>query len=256
MMLKVCHQQNIQQSPFWRGVNMLFNADFPNNLHDIATTYQQITSMSPLVIPPFIAAESASFILAGWLEGKALEPRQVTDGMVIQLAEHLGHCHQQTRTTWGAFHQPIFVAEQWPMRLYNTIKTLADNHPTPIPDSILNKALQQAQAIKVDSFVPIMLDLRWDQFLQRDAQLSALVDLDAFVYGPQAIELVLLEYLLNEHQIEIFKDKYQKLQALPNLTDIRLAYRLLLFLMNVLGEKQLAVWMAQSHRLDSLTARE
>jgi len=255
MMLKVCHQQNIVQSSFWRGMNQLFKADFPDNLQHIATTYQHIASISPLTIPRFIAAGANSFILASWLKGDTLTSGTVTDKMVIQLAEHLGQCHRQSQTTWGPFHLPDLSTQLWPIRLSETITTLAEHHPTVIPENILAEALQQAQSIQVDQFVPIMPDLRWDQFLQQDGQLSALVDLDAFVYGPQALDLVLVEYLLNDQQATIFKQHYQAQQVLSDLAKTRLAYRLLLFLMNVLGEPELATWMAQSHRLDPIQIR-
>jgi hypothetical protein len=90
-----------------------------------------------------------------------------------------------------------------------------------------------------------MPDLRWDQFLQQNKQLTALVDLDAFVYGPKELELVLLEYLLNSEQAELFKEHYQRHSELPDLNFVRAPYRLLLFLMNVLGETDLSNWLGE-----------
>ena len=245
MVLKVCNQENIQQSSFWRGMNTLFKANFPDNLQHIATICQQITATSPLTIPDTIAAQANSFVLASWLEGDTVDADNITDTMVSQLAEHLGQLHQQTQTTWGSFHQPSLSFEQWPIRLQETIKTLAEDHSQPIPADILNTALQQAKAIEVDEFVPIMPDLRWDQFLQQNDRLSALVDLDAFVFGPKGIDLVLLEYLLSEQQAEIFNRHYQQYAHIHDLTPFRISYRILLFLMNVLGENDLNNWLAR-----------
>ena len=126
---------------------------------------------------------------------------------------------------------------------------LSLHHSKPIPADILNTALQQAKAIEVDEFVPIMPDLRWDQFLQQNDRLSALVDLDAFVFGPKGIELVLLEYLLSEQQAEIFNRHYQQYAHIPDLTPFRISYRILLFLMNVLGEQNLDNWLDRGVRL-------
>ena len=110
------------------------------------------------------------------------------------------------------------------------------------------EALNQVTGISVENFVPIMPDLRWDQFLQYDGKLSALVDLDAFVFGPRELELVLLEYLLDQQQAELFMLHYQQMHAMPDLSEVRTAYRLLLFLMNVLGEKNIDIWMQASIR--------
>lgn len=222
---------------------MLFKANFPDNLQHIATICKQIAATSALVIPDTTAAQANSFVLVNRLEGETVEAENVTDTMVSQLAEHLGQLHQQTQTTWGSFHQPSLSVEQWPIRLHDTIKTLAEDHLKPIPADILNIALQQARAIQVDAFCPIMPDLRWDQFLQQNDQLSALVDLDAFVFGPKELELVLLEYLLSELQAEIFNKHYQQYVGIPDLTPFRMPYRVLLFLMNVLGEDDLGNWL-------------
>ena len=93
-----------------------------------------------------------------------------------------------------------------------------------------------------------MPDLRWDQFLRQQDKLSALVDLDAIVYGPRTLEFVLLEYLLDPSQAECFAAEYQNYQVIPDLTDVRLPYRLLLFSMNVLGETDLDEWLNHPHR--------
>jgi Ser/Thr protein kinase RdoA (MazF antagonist) len=245
MVLKVCNQKNIQQSFFWRGMNTLFKADFPDNLQHMAITCLQIAAISPLLIPETITAQANSFVLVNCLAGDTVEADNVTDTMVCQLAEHLGQLHQQTQTVWGPFHHPALTAEQWPIRLHDTIKALAENHSSPIPADILNTALLQVKDIKTDAFVPIMPDLRWDQFLQQNEQLSALVDLDAFVVGPKELELVLLEYLLSEQQAEIFNKHYQQYVDTPDLAMLRMPYRVLLFLMDVLGEQDLENWLAR-----------
>ncbi len=245
MILKVCDHQHIEQSSFWDGMNRLFEAKFPDSLQHIATTYQHIASVSPLNIPNYIAAAANDFVLTSWLQGDTVKAEKISDKMVIQLADHLGRCHQSVQSRWGRFHQPHLSAEQWPIRLPETISILADKHAVVIPERILKNALQQARAIQVDQFVPIMPDLRWDQFLQQQDQLSALVDLDAFVYGPQALDLVLVEYLIDARQATLFKQYYQRHQVLSDLTEVRFVYRLLLFLMNVLGETQLEAWMTR-----------
>ena len=243
MILKVCNQENVKESAFWRGINKLFNANFPGSLQHIAVISQQIAAISPLTIPGTIAAKANNFVLARWLDGDAVEPEKVTDKMVILLAEHLGQLHQHTKETWGEFHQPSLSVEQWPIRLHDVIETLAESHRNAIPGDILNSALQQAKTVHINKFVPIMPDLRWDQFLQQNGELSALVDLDAFVFGPRELELVLLEYILTAQQAEQFKTQYQQYQTIPDLNHVRTAYRLLLFLMNVLGEPSLKNWL-------------
>lgn len=243
LILKVCNHDSIQQSAFWQGMNSLFNVDFPRSLRNIATIYSKISENTAVTVPRFIAAESNSYVLAEWLEGDAALTEDVTDVMVIQLAEHLGKLHTQVQTTWGPMQQAKLGAKQWSSRLYKTIQDLADNSSATIPNNVMTLCLQQAEAMEVEQFSPIMLDLRWDQFLQQHNRLTALVDLDAFVYGPKELELVLVEYLLNADQAALFKQHYQQYVELKDLSSTRGSYRLLLFLMNVLGETDLDYWL-------------
>lgn len=247
MIFKVCQHKQIEESVFWQGMNHLFNADFPTSLQHIEAIYQQIATTGELTIPNYIASKSSHFVLASWLEGTMLEASQVNDAMVNQLANHLGKLHNQTQTTWGPFHQATLPAKAWPNRLCETIQLLAKNKvPSLVSQQLLNEGIEQAKKVKPPYFSPIMPDLRWDQFLQQNNQLSALVDLDAVVFGPPEIELILLEYLLTEQQADNFKKVYQQHKMMPDLSQVRTCYRLLLFLMNVLGERSQATWFEVS----------
>jgi len=243
MILKLCNHQTIQTSTFWLGMNNLFDIGFPASLAHIDKTHRFITEEGELQIPEHIASEASAFVLARYLEGVDVDFEHVSDGMVIQLAKHLAKLHQVQKSNWGAFHQTEFSSSQWSTRLQRTLSTLAEMHPNTIPEQVLEQALQQAADLNIDSFVPIMLDLRWDQMLQQQGQLSAIVDMDAFVVGPRELELVLLEYQLNEHQADIFIHEYQASAEWPDLTEQRFCYRLLLFLMNSLGETDVNKWM-------------
>lgn len=243
MVLKLCDQQTIQQSTFWRGMNSLFDISFPASLGNIAEVYQYISNVSPLAIPAFIASQKAIFILAKWLPGNDVQTSRITSVTVTSLAKHLGLLHQQQHSHWGCLQQPRFSATEWSLRVKNTVLLLAQQSAFAVDKTLLQKALAQAEHLNESSFVPIMPDLRWDQFLMDQDKLSALVDLDAIVYGPSTLEFVLLEYLLDQTQAESFADEYQCYQLIPDLSEVRLVYRLLLFLMNVLGETQLDIWL-------------
>lgn len=243
MLLKVCQHSNVKKSAFWQGMNSLFNADFPASLSNIATVYQKIANISDLAIPQYIASESNSFVLATWLAGEMVEQSQTSDEMIIQLADHIAQCHRHTQPTWGHFDHAVLPAKEWPMYLSKTIEQLVEQFQVEVSGTVLVKALQQASEISTTKFVPIMLDLRWDQFLQQNNQLSALVDLDAFVMGPRELDWIILEYILTQQQAVLFKQHYQQHHLIPALTEVRTCYRLLLFLMGVLGETSLKEWL-------------
>ncbi|KKM25440.1 hypothetical protein LCGC14_1594930 [marine sediment metagenome] len=243
MVLKLCNHQTVETSTFWRGMNQLFAINFPASLAYIDKTHDFVSEHGELQIPEFIASEASVFVLARYVDGEDVDVEHVSDDMVIQLANHLAKLHQSKRSHWGAFHNAEFLSEQWPIKLQQPIKTLAKNYSSSIAEPILQQALQQAAQLKLDTFSPIMLDLRWDQMLHQQGKLSAIVDMDAFVIGPRELELVLLEYQLSQHQADIFKQSYQAKTDWPDLTQQRYCYRVLLFLMNSLGETNIEKWM-------------
>lgn len=248
LILKVCNSHNIDKSTFWHGMVNLFNVDLPRQLGEFDQVYKALTTMSQLTIPEYIVSGSSSqqthaFILATKLSGMMVNDVEVDDGMVVSLANHIGALHQHGQKNWGRFSQADFDTQQWSLRLQDTLKLLAKKQQAIITTELLNEVIELAANCTVDKFVPIMPDLRWDQFLQQNGSLSALVDLDAFVYGPRELELVLLEYLLDDQQAILFAEQYQKTHSIADLTQVRKPYRLLLFMMNVLAEKDVDAWM-------------
>ena len=246
MMLKVCNADNVQASSFWQGMALLFDVDLPAQLGEFKTVYDKLSKLSPLIIPDYIASDSA-FILTRLVSGAMLDTGNINNEMVVKLAQHISALHQCQQASWGSLTNTNLLAEHWSTRLVNTVSQLAKNQS--IPEQLLAKAIEQSSNITVENFVPIMPDLRWDQFLQDDGKLSALVDLDAFVFAPRELELVLLEYLLDQQQADLFISHYQQMHTMPDLSKVRTAYRLLLFMMNVLGEQDIDVWMQAPARL-------
>ena len=72
-------------------------------------------------------------------------------------------------------------------------------------------------------------------------------DLDAYVAAPVELDFVMLEYLLDKQQLDIFVEVYskQKGMTIPNLDQVRSVYRHLFFIVNALGESDYQKW--QSH---------
>jgi len=248
MVLKLCNHQTIQTSLFWQGMNSLFAVDFPNSLGQIEQIHQFLSEQSCLNVPEFIASESSSYVLSRYVTGDDVNFENISDLMVKQLASHIVQIHRHQWLNWGAFDHAAFSEQQWSERLQQTLIRLSEVHPTTIPSNILNHALEQAKTLRVSSFSPIMIDLRWDQMLHQQGYISAIVDMDAFVIGPKELELVLLEYQLTQEQADLFARSYQEISELPELAGQRYCYRLLLFLMNSLGEVDITKWMSTSTR--------
>lgn len=251
MMLKVCRSKNVDSSTFWRGMCYLFDTQLPIQLGDYKMAYHAIAEQGALIIPDYIASGSANikskqpaFILTKMLSGSMVASEKVDNKMVVTLAKHISQLHSAQYDFWGKVVQPGFALTEWSKRLQTTLNRLAKTQV--ISSTLLEQALEQAKYISPTYAVLIMPDIRWDQFLQNDGVLTTLVDLDAFVYAPRELELVLLEIILDKNQAAIFIKQYQQMHTLPDLSKVRKVYRLLLFLMNVLGETNVDSWINQA----------
>ena len=222
-------------------MNDLFSVDLKIQLKNYACVYQKVSALTPLSIPLLVASANETeqipaYLLTTVLSGDSVKIEQVNDEMVIALARHLAGLHAHQSETWGCFFDANKSAETWSLALGGVLYTyfsdyeLQNNNHSPM------------------CFVPMMLDLRWDQFLMLDGKLNALVDLDAFVIAPIELEFVLLEYILTPEQLLIWCSAYQ-LQGgkIPKITVVRDSYRRLLFAMQVLGESDLTRWLGQAH---------
>jgi hypothetical protein len=250
MVLKVCDEAAVAQSGFWQGVNHLFGADFPKCLARIQLTHDLLTEQGLYAVPDFVASNCSAFehgfVLTRFIDGVDIDATQVPDAMVVQLAKHIARLHQQTKPTWGDCHAPMYQAAEWGERLQATLSTLAEKSNVAIPEPLLQDVLTQASRIQETMFVPVMLDLRWDQFRKvgnAQADALALIDLDAFVMAPCSLDLVLLAYILTPQQFALFKATYKAMHDWPDYSAQKPCYQLLLFLMQVLGETDLAQWM-------------
>lgn len=242
--LKVSRTDAIAESSFWQGMNTLFLIQFPQTLDTAGFTHHFIEEQGGLSVPPFIASSAGTFVLTGFMAGEDLRTEQLTQQDVIDLATHLGQIHQNSTDSWGALDQPRLPAQAWSTQLQNTLVLLRESSELVVTPELFEQAMMQAALIEEKSFVPIMPDLRWDQLRRLNSGALAVVDLDAFVIGPITLEWVLLEYLLTPEQMVVFQSVYADYQSIPNLNGCRECYRLLLFLMNVLGERDIQDWFA------------
>jgi len=260
--LKLCSKTACDHSIFWRAMNWLFEFNIASSLANYQDVYKQVADWSSLRIPDLIYASSCDvlegseasspdgFLLTDYLKGQALTSGDLTQDQVLQVAEHLALLHQHSRSTFG----PLFKGDQesknkaidWQQNLKKTFSKL--NERNSLNSQVLIQTTRLIDDLTVTEFQPIMLDLRWDQFMQLEGGGLALVDLDAMVWGPKALEWVMLEYLLDEKQAELFKSVYCQHHTIPDLSLERAIYRVLLFQMNVLGETDFERWMAHPVR--------
>ena len=246
MVLKLCQQDRVDKSPTWQVIKQLFDFDLSEELSQFDKVQQIIEQYGLFPVPELVAFSGQkprfpAFVLNRFVEGQSLHKDQLTDELVLQFARHVSGLHVRQQAGWGKLYQADRKAESWPECLLKALVHQAEQQT--IGEPWLSLAVAQLAHINPRQFAPLMLDNRWDQFLVKAGKITALTDLDAFVFGPVELELILLEYQLDKKQAALFASEYQKTIFMPDLSQQRLCYRLLLFLMNALGERDIDRWM-------------
>jgi len=258
LIIKKCDDHKaILTTPFWKGMYELFDLTLYQAYQNAKYLYPFIASKTHLKVPEAVdvlVEQNQSALIVEKMQGKAFKTEEITDNNVKALAQFLAKLHQKTHDCIGKIqsvshaNHPVDIAESkqyWHQTLSKTLLTL--NETNKISDRFLAELFIQINSIEINRIVPVMMDLRWDQFAEMNGELTAIFDLDAFVFAPIELDFIILEYLLKPQQIMVFREVYESFNGeLTVLThEQRNVYRVLLFLMNVLGETDLQKWLNQ-----------
>ena len=253
-------------SPFWQMLQNVFGFSIEQNFIHAKEVYTQISACSSLHIAKVLDVFNVNkhpVLIMEFIEGYALDTDLLNVEMVTDLADYLAHMHSRKLSDFGclassqASHQEV-TSEQcakWFTQLTHFLRPLFiskfENALAGYPNKDLDEILSHSGK-SIAAFVPVMMDLRWDQFAQFENRLVGVFDLDAYVSAPIELDFVILEYLLNKEQLTWFKQAYEVAGGvIPKLSGVRDLYRLLFFAVNALGEEDLNNWLSQSHFFDS-----
>jgi len=240
-------RDDAQDSPFWQGMHQLFGVTLSQQIAAFETCYPWLAQHTPIPLPCWLqtvynADAQPCGVRTHFLAGQPTQTEPLEQAMVEQLADHLYHWHNLSSTRFGGLQQPQGERQSWPKQLQDFLQTLPD---ASISQRQLKQQSLQPLAAHPEAFMPeqfgvIMPDLRWDQFLVEAGRL-ALTDLDAVVFGPVALEWVLLEALLTEQQANWFLKAYP--ERPPTLAPVRQVYRAVLCQLQVFGEQNAQAWL-------------
>lgn len=220
-----------KQTPFWRGMDALFDVKLAQQVTRSIEHYACAADVFSLPVPTLIdysevSADSPAYLLTTWLAGELIDSLPVSAQLIEDMAYADAQRHQKKQMTWGCAVAPSYSMQDWQARIASILPNVTSS------------------ALNSDGFVPMIMDMRWDQCLQQQGRLSALVDIDALVYAPKALELVLMEYWLTSAELTVWRQTYLSCGGeLPALRDVRSLYRQLLWPWQILGPSCQDEWM-------------
>lgn len=246
---------------FWDGLEKLFGLNIFESITKRKQLAEFLQQHTHLRVPDiyYVEREDAKIdsphLVMERLPGETLDLAQGEnrEGQARSLGEHLGQLHSATFSDWGCYPEPRYPADAWPKRLAATLSYMAfawyEEDETVLAP--LNDLVKQArQLAPPDVYALVMPDFRMAQFLEKEGELSALVDVESQVLGPPVLDLVVLEYSLPTNLVPAFSEGYRRHRPLPVIGKERALYRYLTFLVQALGGYQFEEWMEAQELID------
>lgn len=253
--LKSCDDnQAVLSTPFWEAMNLLFGLSLKKAYQNASYSYPLISSLCQLKIPTAIdllVGQNQAALAVEKISGSPLSSSQLSMKNIEQLSDLLIGLHQYSVSGFGRIESPkisttsFYDSNVWRQKVTEAIEVLSQKKS--IESVYIDQAIELVKQIEFSKNVPLMMDLRWDQFAQNNGDITGVFDLDAYVFAPAELDFVMLEYLLTAQQADVFKKRYflaTNCQVIIS-KEQRVVYRVLFYLMNALGEKDIDRWMAR-----------
>lgn len=249
VVVRMPRSQDSLDSPFWWGCNHLFGID-PRRPADLVVVYAQLAQLSPIPVPrPRRVGTLAGrqCLVVEHLPAARLDNfNDLPVAAAADLGAAIARIHSRRFEWWGTptGASPQSLADFHP-NLAETLRAIvARFFPRDAP---LTRALRGVIALTARLPPPedaalVMVDVDGTQFLTDGESVTGLVDTDAYVVAPRALDLVGYEFELDRARAAAFARAYRAVCPMPDLRAVRPTYRYLLRLLEVQGRVPLDIW--------------
>ncbi len=235
---------------FWWGGRDLFGVD-PTHVFALAQVNRVLRELSTIPVPAVLRTgriDGKPYAVVERMEGTVLKSFQdLSPTALIQLGEAIARIHSQTYAECGILTGAVrYPAAEFHERMVRTMRGLVERFYADdvaisrLLDPMCQRALQLPRPGNASL---VMLDMDPTQFLTDGSRITALVDTEVYVRAPRELDLIAMEYLLDEERIRAFATGYQEVLSLPDLRAVRPVYRYLYRLMEVQGSVEIDRWM-------------
>ena len=250
VVVRASRWSSVPDIDFWWGCWRLFGLDPTSG--DTMEYAARILSGSTDVLCPRVLERKVlagrQFLVVEHMPGSALTsfftaPRSLLYG----LGRWLAQVHTQAFDTFGT----LDGSTRKPLREFHdaaveVMEDLVERYWLAEPDiaAALPKLATDMQALPIPTqSSPVLVDMDPTQFLVDSGQITAVVDTEAYVLAPPALDFIALEYVLDQRTASAVADGYTSVRPLPILTEVRAPYRYLYRLLSIQGDVRLMEWM-------------
>jgi aminoglycoside phosphotransferase (APT) family kinase protein len=236
--------------PFWWGGRDLFGVD-PTNVPALAEINRTLKALSSIPVPSVLRTgfiDGTPYAVVERMEGMVLRSFQdLPPAALVQLGEAIARIHARSFAECGALTGTVrYPVAEFHERMVRTMRGLVERFyaDQAAIAGLLDAMCQRAEQLpRPGSASLVMLDMDPTQFLTDGTRITALVDTEVYVQAPRELDLVAMEYLLDEAGSRAFATGYRQVLPLPGLSAVRPVYRYLYRLMEVQGSVDIQQWM-------------
>ena len=234
---------------FWQGAWRLFKRN-PATLEGMVWADRVLTPCSPIRLPKIWRQKlyhGRPYLIVEDLSGMPLQSfNQLSQNGLVAFGAALATIHGGCQDAPITKLAPPFHVTAAPVMQYLVHRFY---HQDPTCHQLWHTlAPRMAKLPKEDFWSPILLDMDPSQFLTDGCLLTAIVDTELYVMAPRHLELIGLEYLMGADEARRFRQGYESISPMPDLTPWRHTYRFLLRLLSFQGPVDWGRWMSHPSR--------
>lgn len=238
-------------SPFWQMMKDVFGSGFQKQRACINTICGLLEQNPHIPVAKLVFVDEGNKLqVFERMPGKAWEPDEFPHsfGIAYQLGQFIGFNH---RRSYEGFGLPGAEEGKLKEKLISYMERTISSHWN--SGSALDTSVREffsglkAADIACGDLTLIMADISANQFLFEGDRITACVDLDAYVLGPKAWELALIQNCVKD--MESFKRGYGEYLEYPDITAAYGFYMFLMALGNIWGREEMRRFLESSESL-------
>ncbi|ETT88578.1 phosphotransferase [Viridibacillus sp. FSL R5-0477] len=235
---------------FWWGCKRLFGID-PRQVYELEHVNNTLSNLTSISIPKVIDKGrilTKEFVVVEKLKGQIVESFIGLPSSVLQsFGEGLAKIHQYKENFVGNPSRSYQVSleefnQHMKDALFDSVSRFhfkEERIKNMLPE--INNLINGLPVPEYSTFV--LVDMDPTQFLSDGREITGLVDTEAYVIAPRELDFIALEYVLDEKSVEDFKEGYERVMEIPDLTKYRVPYRYLYRLLAVQGSVDIESWL-------------
>ncbi|MCY7538077.1 phosphotransferase [Bacillus pumilus] len=245
-------KMTIVESEFVYGINMIYGVNAHTGQEHLDQINEKLALTNSFHIPEVVRKVKKAgrhYDVMEKVEGTPLTSfKGRSSDFYMDYGRKLAHLHSHRTHSFGTIYgaKKRHLSEFHAL-LKRAVSKLISRYYADQPEFQCYAEMMQQKIEKLrhpDSASLILIDLDPSQYIEKDNQVTSLVDTEYVVFGPAAFDFIALEYLLTKEAAHDVQLGYEEVCPLPRqLYEVRGCYRFVSLLLDIHGSWDIQKWM-------------